>query len=277
VFELGILIYVLLGPAFLAAELIGGFVLIAIMYLLLKLTLPRDVFEQARRRLREEESKEKLGGKTVEGDWKRQLRRRSGWHVIGLNYFKTIGRIWRSVVLGFLLASFIVGLIPTEFWRAIFPESETFPGVVGNAAAGVTAGVLSFIGSIGNLPFAAALWIAGVSFGGVVALIYADLITIPVLNVWRRFFGWKAMAYVFAVFFLTMAASAVAIEYLFDAFGWVPERLGKEQVLAFELELDLTSVMTVVMLLVTAALWWAKRSEGKPTRRSELTPAQRET
>jgi uncharacterized membrane protein YraQ (UPF0718 family) len=89
-----------------------------------------------------------------------------------------------------------------------------------NATLGVLAGVLSFIGSIRNVPFAAALWVSGVSFAGVIAVIYADLITVPVLDLWRRFLGWKATAYVFVIFFVTMLVAAVAMEYLFDAFGW---------------------------------------------------------
>jgi uncharacterized membrane protein YraQ (UPF0718 family) len=99
-----------------------------------------------------------------------ELRRREGWRLVGLNFFQTARRIWKSVVFGFLLAGFIVGLVPTAFWVSLFPAEESFLGVVANAGIGVAAGVLSFIGSIGNVPFAAALWISGASFGGVVAL-----------------------------------------------------------------------------------------------------------
>ncbi len=116
-------------------------------------------------------------------------------------------------------------------WAGVFPSDETFFGVVANTLIGVAIGVLSFIGSIGNVPFAAALWISGASFGGVIALIYADLITVPVMNLWRQFFGWKAAAYIFAVFFVTMAGSAVLMQYLFDVAGWIPERTAKQAIL----------------------------------------------
>ncbi len=126
--------------------------------------------------------------------------------------------------------------------------------------------MVSFIGSIGNVPFAAALWISGASFGGVVALIYADLITIPIMNLWRRFFGWKAAAYIFTIFFVTMAGSAMLMQYLFELGGWIPDRIAEESILGFTLSLNLTSVMTVVMLLATAALWWARREPAmQPT------------
>ncbi len=269
VFELGILIYVLLGPAFLAAELLGGFLLIAIMYLLVRLTLPEKAFEEARQRLRREEGEGDSGpmafSKRVSsrGDWRSQLASREGWYRIAKNYFHTIGRIYKTVVWGFLLAGLIVGLVPDSFWRSLFLEPSSFLGVAENATLGVLAGVLSFIGSIGNVPFAAALWASGVSFAGVIALIYADLITIPVLQLWKKFLGWKAMLYVFAVFFVTMLASAVAMEYLFAAFGWIPERIGSQDIKSFlAVKLDFTLVMTIVMLALTAVLYWIVRVVG---------------
>jgi uncharacterized membrane protein YraQ (UPF0718 family) len=266
VFELGILIYALLGPAFLAAELLGGFLLIAVMYILVRLTLPENAFEEARDRLRREEGEEDPGPVafnqqiSAPGGWKSQLTTLGGWHRIAKNYFHTIGRIYKSVVWGFLLAGFIVGLVPTSLWRSLFLDSSSFLGVLENATLGVLAGVFSFIGSIGNVPFAAALWVSGVSFAGVIALIYADLITVPVLNLWKGFLGWKAMLYVFGIFFFTMLASAVAMEYLFEAFGWIPERITGAQIQDFLApKLDFTLAMTVVALAGTAALYWIMR------------------
>lgn len=294
VFELGILIYVILGPAFLAAELLGGFVLIAIMYLLVRWTLPSREFEDARRRLQrggaggdgsapaEDPFCDYPGSSDLtyehegttyqfhseacrfafrrqvaaEGHWMRQLGTRSGWYRIAVQYFNTMGKIYKTVLIGFLLAGFIVGLVPESWWDVFFLEPTSFAAVVQNAGVGVLVAVLSFIGSIGNVPFAAALWVSGVSFGGVIACIYADLITVPVLQLWKQFFGWKAMWYIFGIFALTMTSSAVIMEYLFAGFGWIPERLTAAQVEDFvTLELDLTLVMTVVMLLATATLY----------------------
>jgi uncharacterized membrane protein YraQ (UPF0718 family) len=267
VFELGILIYILLGPGFLAAELLGGVVLIAVMYLLLRLTLPQKTFEQARARLQEQN----LGGGLetfkqgvhARGSWKEQLSSRFGWQRIATNYFHTIGRIYKSVVWGFLLAGLIVGLVPDGFWSALFPAPDSFAGVTANAGLGVLAGVLSFIGSIGNVPFAAALWVSGVSFAGVIALIYADLITVPVLDLWRRFLGWKATAYVFVIFFVTMLVAAVAMEYLFAALGWIPERLTTGTIEDFLVpKVDFTLIMTVVSVVGTALLLWLRRTQS---------------
>lgn len=269
VFELGILIWILLGWQFLAAELLGGFVLIATMYLLVRATLPRRTFEAARARLREQMPGDAgpvrfTQSVSAQGDWKRQLTTLAGWARIARNYFHTLGRIYKSVIFGFLIAGFIVTLMPAQVWRTLFLGSATLPGVLENAAMGVTAGVLSFIGSIGNVPFAAALWVGGVSFAGVIACIYADLITVPVLSLWRKFFGWKAMLYIFAVFFLTMVSSAVLMEYLFRALDWIPPRLSSASFETFvHFRFDVTFAVTVLALVATAVLYGLIRLQAR--------------
>lgn len=269
VFELGILIWILLGWQFLAAELLGGFVLIATMYVVVRATLPARTFEDARARLREQMPQDSgpvrfTQSVSAHGAWKLQLTTRTGWVRIARNYFHTLGRIYKSVFFGFLIAGFIVALVPGEAWRALFLHSTTLPGVAENAAMGVMAGVLSFIGSIGNVPFAAALWVGGVSFSGVIACIYADLITVPVLALWRKFFGWKAMLYIFFVFFLTMASSAVLMEYVFRVLDWVPPRLSSADLTAFvSFRFDSTFGVTLVALVGTAVLYGLIRRERR--------------
>ncbi len=278
VFELGIVIYILLGWQFLAAELLGGFLLIATMYLLLRATLPRQTFAAARERMRERTPEDPNPVRFTQavsshGDWKAQLGTRAGWARVARNYFHTLGVIYKSVLFGFLIAGFIVELVPSGVWRTLFSSSGTLPGVIENAAMGVTAGVLSFIGSIGNVPFAAALWVGGVSFGGVIACIYADLITIPVLNLWRQFFGWKAMFYIFGVFFLTMVTSAVLMQYVFDALHWIPPRLSTAAFETFvQVRLDTSLAMTLISLIVSGVLYILLRrdtatSDGSRTAR----------
>jgi uncharacterized membrane protein YraQ (UPF0718 family) len=131
VFELGILIYILLGPAFLAAELLGGVVLIAIMYLLLRLTLPEKTFEQARARLQEQDLGSGLEsfkqGVRSPGSWTEQLSTRAGWQRVARQYFQTIGRIYKSV-WGFLLAGLIIGLVPSASGPRSSPPPTASPG-----------------------------------------------------------------------------------------------------------------------------------------------------
>ncbi len=269
VFELGIVIYALLGWQFLLAELLGGFVLIAIMYLLVRLTLPRRLFEQARERLQaqspQDSGPERFTRTLIAREgWKYQLSTRAGWARIGRNYFHTLGVIWKSVLFGFLIAGFIIEWVPARVWHALFLPAGSFAGVAENAALGVLAGVVSFIGSIGNVPFAAALWAGGASFAGVIGCIYADLITVPVLNLWKNFFGWRATAYVFAVFFTTMAASAVLMEYLFAALDWVPPPINRAGFTDFlRWHFDTAFVLTLLMLAASAALYGLIRIQAQ--------------
>ena len=300
VFELGILIYILLGPSYLGGELLSGVLLIVIVWALVRLTLPTMLFERARRRLQEADGDTApdidAGGGMVlpcthdgpkpvtwthdgttyrfcspacrtgfarriagRGPIAAQLRTLGGWNRIAERYFKTIGRIRNSVIFGFLIAGFIVALVPTKVFTTVFLPSTSFGGVVENAAVGVLAGVFSFIGSIGIVPFAAALWFGGAGFAAVLGVIVSDTITVPVLNLWRSFFGNKATAYIFAVFYTAMVASTVGIEYLFRALGWLPSRPAHASVTAGGWRVDYTLWPTLAFLALTAALWYLRR------------------
>ncbi len=266
VFELAILIYVLLGPAFVAAELLSGVVLVAIMYLLVRAT-PVDVFEQARHRLQEQEGQFKFIH-AGQQQWWQQLRTLRGWYYIATRYFSTLQRIYKSVIVGFLVSGFIIVLVPRVFWTTIFLPSQSLLGVIENAALGVLAGIFSFIGSIGIVPFAAALWIGGAGFAGVLGCIVSDNITVPVLNVWRNFYGGKATAYIFAVFYVTMVASSVLVEELFRALGWIPSHASAANLTTAGVRLDYTLVLTLLFLGLTAVLWivkWVVDRRGGPT------------
>jgi len=266
VFELGILIYVLMGWQFLAAELLSGFVLVAVMYLLVQATLPVRVFELARRRLQEQEGEAALPPAPTlpaapapeRPGWREQLKEKDVWYRIAVRYFKTLRRIYKSVVFGFLIAGFIVAWVPASVWTTLFIAPSTFLGALENVAMGVVAGIFSFIGSIGIVPFAAALWIGGVSFGGAVGAIVSDLITVPVLNLWKEFMGWKATAYIFAVFYIAMVTSALAMEYLFRALRAIPSRPPVSQLLHVQFRVDYTLVVTVVFLAIVATLYLIK-------------------
>ena len=278
VFELGILIYVLMGWQFLAAEPLSGFVLVAIMYLLVRATLPVGVFEIARRRLQEQEGEpvlpQAVGVPVTEAParpgWREQLKGKDIWYRIAVRYFKTLRRIYKSVVFGFLIAGFIVAWVPASMWAALFVAPSSFLGALENVAMGVVAGVFSFIGSIGIVPYAAALWLGGVSLGGAVGAIVSDLITVPVLNLWKEFMGWKAAAYIFAVFYTAMVTSALAMEYLFKALHALPTRPAARQLLRVQFRVDYTLVVTLVFLAI-AALYLIKRNGDAYARGRRVT------
>lgn len=258
VFELGILIYVILGPAYLVAELISGVLLVVIMYLIVRFTLPVKVFEEARERLvRQDAEKQRANKVTTKSN---QSNQEPGlWYRIAERYLKTLGRIRNSVLFGFLIAGFIVGLVPTWFWSSIFPRSNDFWGVLLNAALGVLAGVFSFIGSIGIVPFAVALGAGGVAFAGVLGCILSDLITVPVLGTWKKFMGIKATWYIAGVFYIAMVASSVIIHYLFAALHFLPRPITAHQISTVHIEFNWTFILTVLMVLLAIVFYFTKR------------------
>ncbi len=129
---------------------------------------------------------------------------------------------------------------------------------------GVAVAVISFVGSIGNVPFAVALWTGGVSFAGVIAFVYSDLITIPVLNVYRKYYGWKVMLYILAVFFVTMATSGFLMEELFDILGIIPEVVESQSATEQEyFALDYTFWLNLLALGLSVFLYWVYRTKPK--------------
>lgn len=130
--------------------------------------------------------------------------------------------IWKDVIAGFLISGFVIVFVPQWVWNTLFLQGDSLFMTAQNAVMGVAIAVISFVGSMGNVPFAVALWGGGISFAGVIAFVYADLITIPVLNVYRKYYGWKIMLYILGVFFVTMAFTGFLMELIFDAFGIIP-------------------------------------------------------
>jgi hypothetical protein len=137
----------------------------------------------------------------AQGNWRNELTSWGGWYRLGNQYRKEWSMIYKDVVLGFLIAGFVIVFVPQWVWDALFMQGDGVLVSAQNAVMGVTIAVISFVGSIGNVPFAAALWFSGgIGFAGVIAFIYSDLITIPVLNVFRKYYGWHVMLYILGVF-----------------------------------------------------------------------------
>jgi uncharacterized membrane protein YraQ (UPF0718 family) len=260
--ELGLMIFILLGWEFLVAELLGGLVLIAVVAVIVHLTLPENLFSEVREELETRDREHGVtedptcgmeghdafaiktdGGEVLtfcsrgcmetyeqeaasSGGWREELRSWGGWYKLGNQYRKEWSMIWKDVIFGFLASGFVIVFVPQSVWNALFLQGDGVLVSAENAVMGVTIAVLSFVGSMGNVPFAVALWGGGISFAGVIAFVYADLITIPVLNVYRKYYGWRVMAYILGVFFVTMAFTGFLMEELFDLLGIVPDLAG---------------------------------------------------
>jgi hypothetical protein len=223
VLELGIVLWLLLGWQFTAAEWIGGIVLIAIMSVLVKLTYPKALVAQARAHL-DQAGGHDHGSSEAEGRTLLQRLRDPAVRVaVARNAAMDASMLWKDLLGGFLIAGALAAFVPDGAWTAVFlhgapPAAE----LLGNAIAGPVIAIVTFVCSIGNVPMAAILWSSGLSFGGVLAFLYADLIVLPLLDIYRRYYGRRMMLYIFGVFFVTIVLSALVMDGAFSALHAVP-------------------------------------------------------
>jgi uncharacterized membrane protein YraQ (UPF0718 family) len=257
VFELGIILYLLMGWQFTAAEWIGGVVLIAIMTVLIRLTYPAQLVEAARRHA------DDVGGHehgTVEGGgatFVERLRNPQTRVAIAQNAAMDFTMLWKDLFGGFLIAGALAAFVPDGAWKALFlSHAPAGAQLIGNAVAGSLIAIVTFVCSIGNVPMAAVLWASGISFGGVLAFLYADLIVVPLLDIYRKYYGWRMMLYIFGVFFTTMVLAAIAMDAAFAALHLVPVR---NQNIRHDLALfsfNYTFWLNVVFGSLALYLWW---------------------
>ena len=224
VLELGIILWLLMGWQFTAAEWIGGLVLIAIMTVLVKLTYPKALVEQARAHADEAGGHDHGSAETDGRTIAQRLRDPAVRVAVAQNAAMDFTMLWKDLVGGFLIAGALGAFVPDGAWKALFLHGAA-PGVqlVGNAVIGPVIAIVSFVCSIGNVPMAAILWASGISFGGVLAFLYADLIVLPLLDIYRKYYGWKMMLYIFGVFFATIVLSAILMDFAFSALHAVPK------------------------------------------------------
>ena len=186
--------------------------------------------------------------------------------------------LWKDLLLGFLIAGALSVFVPDGVWQALFVKGASpWIQVPANALLGPIVAVLSFVCSIGNVPMAAVLWGAGVSFGGVLAFLYADLIVLPLLDVYRRYYGWKMAAYIAAVFYATMVVSALIMDVAFNALGWIPPSRPNMHAEMVQFSLNYTFWLNIAfgVLAVNAVHCGAPRANGAPSLRAPCSPRAR--
>src|SRR6056297_236825 len=223
VIELGIIIAVFLSWQFVVGEYLGGMLLILFMWLVVRLTQPRKLIEQARERARQEE-----GSADEEvPDWRAMIRRREGWRMVANRYVMEWSMVWKDVTVGFTVAGIVAAFVPRSFFQWLFIGSGGndlgFFQLLQHALVGPVAAFFTFIGSMGNIPLAAVLFSNGVSFAGVMAFIFSDLVVLPVLRIQAKYYGWRFALYVLGVFLVVLVAVTIAMHYGFLLAGILPE------------------------------------------------------
>jgi len=223
VVELGIVIWILLGWQFTLAEFIGGLILIATMTLLLRLFVSRRMEQRAREHAQEAETGHQHHSAGAQLPLRRRLASAEAWSDVAHNFRNDWSMVWKEVALGFVLAGFI-GLLGNSFFNSLFiQEAPAGLRLLENVIVGPIIAVLSFVCSVGNVPIAAVLWSGGIGFGGVIAFIFADLIVLPIVLIYRKYYGSTFALRITALMFVTIVIAALIVDAIFNAAGLIPD------------------------------------------------------
>ncbi|HEY8108119.1 MAG TPA: permease [Gaiellaceae bacterium] len=260
VIELGIVLWVLLGWEFALAEFVGGAIMIVLFVLLARVALRRGETEAARAHVGG--GGHVHGAGTSRGSWRERVKSPAGWADAASYTFADAKMLRKEMAAGYLVAGFLAVLVPVSVWNDIFLTGHGFWTSLQNVIVGPFIAIISFVCSIGNVPLAAALWQGGISFGGVISFIFADLITLPLLLIYRRYYGRHMMLKLLATFWIVMSAAGLIVEYLFRALGIEPTE--RPAVVApTEFSWNYTTFLNIVFLFVLAGLWWLARNQQR--------------
>jgi uncharacterized protein len=268
VFELGIVLWIFIGWEFALAEFVGGIVLIVLMWLGLRLFVTRRLEAEARGLAEAAEAGHVHGSATTEGQALRtRLLSVRAWSDVAHNFRGDWEMLWREILAGFVIAGFI-SLLPMDFFNGLFLSDAPWPvRLLENVILGPIVAVLSFVCSVGNVPLAAVLWGGGISFAGVIAFIYADLLIVPIVIAYTKYYGRELTARLVAIMFATMVLAALAVDGLFSAVGLVPsDRPSIESISSRGVSWNYTTFLNIVFLAVAAVLigLTLRRGAGDP-------------
>jgi hypothetical protein len=261
VIELGIIMALLLGWQFTAAEFVGGPIMIVAIAVLFRLFLRQRLVDAARH-----QADRGLAGSmeghaamdmSVKADgslWSR-LSSPEGFTSVSHVFVMEWAAVLRDVVVGLLIAGALGAWVPDAFWRHLFFTGHPVLARVWGPLLGPVISIFSFVCSIGNVPLAAVLWNGGISFGGVISFIFADLIILPILVIYRKYYGTKMMLFILAIFYATMVVAGYAVELIFGAAGLIPVTRNAK-VLNPTISWNYSTYLNIVFLCIAAALIW---------------------
>jgi uncharacterized membrane protein YraQ (UPF0718 family) len=258
VWELGLVLWILIGWQFTLAEFVGGFIMIGLMAVLLRLFVSPRLEEAARRHAQQAAAAAHAHGAAgTEGlSWRQRLTSADAWTGVAQNFRMDWGMLWKEITIGFLLAGFI-GLLGDDFFNVLF-VTDAPPAIrtIENVIAGPVIAVLSFVCSIGNVPLAAVLWSGGISFGGVIAFLFADLIVLPIVIAYRKYYGLSYALRISALMLVTIVIAALIVDALFSAVDLIPSTRPSRSDVFGSVSVNYKLVLNVIALVVFAGLFW---------------------
>ena len=264
VWELGLVLWVLIGWQFTLAEYVGGIVMIVIMTLMLRLFVSPQLEKSARRHAQDADSGHQHQAAASEDlTWRQRVSSADSWSDVAHNFRGDWQMLYKEITIGFFLAGFI-GLLGNRFFNALFiRHAAPIPRAVENVILGPIVAVLSFVCSVGNVPLAAVLWSGGISFGGVIAFLFADLIVLPIILAYRKYYGTQFAIRITALMFITMVIAALIVAALFGGLGLIPAgpRPSRGDIFG-SIHLDYKLALNILGVAIFAALFWLTARRG---------------
>ena len=264
VLELGIVLLVLLGWQFAVAQFLGGIIMVVLLALTGGFVVRGALVKRARARLQQGEDGA-LRAERVEVErmpWRRKLTSRAAWSDAASYTIADITMLRKELVIGYGVAGLLTVIVPMAVWNAVFVEGHGFWTSLENALVGPLIAFISFVCSIGNVPMAAALWHGGISFGGVITFIFADLLALPLVLVYRKYYGLRLTLRLVAWFYVVMVAAGLLVEGIFGAFGAIPTSR-PETIVEAHFSWNYTTYLNIVFLGVLAVLYWLYRARAR--------------
>ena len=258
VIELGIILWILMGRQFTLAEFVGGILMIAILAVLFRLFLHDRLVEEARQQADRGLVGSMEGHATMDmsvsgGSVLSRVTSARGFTSISHYFVMDWAAVWKDVAGGLLIAGALAAWVPESFWQAFFFVDHPLLAKIWGPLVGPIVAALSFVCSIGNVPLAAVLWNGGISFGGVASFIFADLIVLPILNIYRKYYGMRVTAFLLVTFYAAMVLAGYIVEIVFGVLGLIPETRNAT-VLEETIQFNYTSVLNIIFLALAAAL-----------------------
>jgi len=269
VVELSIIIIVLMGWQFALAEFIGAPIMVAILVILFRAFLTPELLNEAR-----EQAERRIAGR-MEGHadmdmavseggslWQR-ITSDEGLTAISHYFVMDWASVWLDIVGGLLIAGALAAWVPQEFWQSFFAVGHPVVATLWGPIVGPLVAVISFVCSVGNIPLAAVLWNGGISFGGVIAFIFADLIVIPILDIYRKYYGPRMMVFLLVTFYVAMVGAAFIVDAAFGLLNLVPQERSA-RVVESSIAWNYTTWLNVAFLALAAWLVWRFLKTGGP-------------
>jgi hypothetical protein len=263
VLELGIVLLVLMGWQFAVAQFVGGFIMIVLLSLTGGFVMREALVRRSRARLQGEDELRAADREQVEQlPWRTKLTSRAAWSDAATYTISDVTMLRRELLIGYGVAGLLTVLVPMDVWNAVFVQGHGFWTTLQNALVGPIIAFISFVCSIGNVPMAAALWHGGISFGGVISFIFADLLALPLVLIYRKYYGMRLTLRLVAWFYVVMVAAGLLVEGIFALAGAIPESR-PETVVESHFSWNYTTFLNIAFLGVFAVVYWLYRTRRR--------------